>query len=72
MQGKYLSQAEVTNITRLLACTDLSLGTIGVRMSCTKATIVAINRKFGIRFYNGRRSIWDLNIDSEKSRDQDR
>jgi hypothetical protein len=72
MQGKCLSQAEVTNITRLLAYTDLTLGTIGIRMSCAKATITAINRKYGIRAYNGRRSRWDLNIDSEESRGQDR
>jgi ribosomal protein S13 len=61
-KGKYLSQAEITNITRLLASTDLNLEAIGTRMSCTKGTIVAINRKYGIRSYNGRRSVWQVNI----------
>ncbi len=67
-KGKYLSQAEIRNITRLLAHTDLNLESIGVRMSCTKGTIVAINRKYGIRSYNGRRSVWDLNIGFGKAR----
>ncbi|HYR83492.1 MAG TPA: hypothetical protein VE422_05380 [Terriglobia bacterium] len=70
-KGKYLSQAEIRNVTRLLAHTDLNLESIGVRMSCTKGTIVAINRKYGIRSYNGRRSVWDLNIDSERPGGQD-
>ena len=60
-QGKCLSVGEITNIRRLLADTELNLQEIGMRMHCAKSTIVAINRKYRIRFYNGRRSEWDVN-----------
>jgi hypothetical protein len=65
LKGKYLSQDEITNIKRLLAGTELTLQEIGARTACAKSTIVAINRKFAIRFYNGRRSEWVVNIASQ-------
>jgi ribosomal protein S13 len=69
-QGKYLSEDEITNIKRLLAGTELTIQEIGTRVSCAKSTIVAINRKFAIRSYNGRRSEWVLNFDSRESGSQ--
>jgi ribosomal protein S13 len=71
-QGKYLSQAEITNIMRLLACTDVTLENIGIRMDCAKGTVVRINRKYGIRSYNGRRSVWDVKANPQGSTSQDR
>jgi len=65
LKGKYLSQDEITNIKRLLAGTELTLQQIGMRTACAKSTIVAINRKFAIRFYNGRRSEWIVNMDTQ-------
>jgi hypothetical protein len=62
-QGKYLSEDEIKNIKRLLATTELSLQGIGARMNCAKTTIAAINRKYGIRAYNGRRSAWMVNLE---------
>src|SRR2546426_10069177 len=65
LKGKYLSQDEITNIKRLLAGTELTLQQIGMRTASAKSTIVAINRKFAIRFYNGRRSEWIVNMDTQ-------
>jgi len=67
LKGKYLSQDEITNIRKLLARTELTLQQIGARTACAKSTIVAINRKFAIRFYNGRRSEWIVNVDAQGS-----
>jgi hypothetical protein len=64
-QGKYLSQDEISNIKRLLASTEMTIQEIGTRVACAKSTVVAINRKFAIRSYNGRRSEWSLNESTE-------
>ena len=64
-QGKYLSIDEINHIKQLLASTDLSIQQIGVRVECAKSTIVAINRKYGIRLYNGRRSEWVINLEPQ-------
>jgi hypothetical protein len=68
-QGKILSAYDVSKIKQLLADTELSLQQIGARMECAKSTIVAINRRYGIRFYNGRRTEWILNVNSRASED---
>jgi hypothetical protein len=60
-QGKYLTEKEIANIRRLLASTELSLQDIGARVDCAKSTIVAINQKYGVRTYAGRRKQWVLN-----------
>jgi hypothetical protein len=59
-QGRFLLEAETEKIKRLLASTDLSFQDIAARMNCGKSTIVAINRKYNIRLYNGRRTHWGL------------
>jgi hypothetical protein len=66
-QGKVLSAYDVSKIKQLLADTELSLQQIGARMDCAKSTIVAINRRYGIRSYNGRRTEWILNVNSRES-----
>jgi hypothetical protein len=69
-QGRYLSEDEIANIKRLLAVTELNFQAIGTRMSCAKSTIIAINQKYGIRSYNGRRNEWVLTLDTKESPSQ--
>jgi hypothetical protein len=57
-KGNFLSADEIEKIKVLLAGTDMSFGDIAVRMDCAKSSIIAINRKYQIRFYNGCRTRW--------------
>jgi len=57
---KFLTEYEVGRIQRLLAATDLSFQNIANRMDCAKSTIIAINRKYNIRSYGGRRTQWEV------------
>jgi hypothetical protein len=44
-------------IQGLLAATDMTIGEIAARLGHSKAVVLSINRKFGIRNYIGR-SFW--------------
>ena len=57
---RFLSEREITRIQQLLAATELSFQNIADRMDCAKSTIIAINRKYSIRSYGGRRSQWQV------------
>ena len=59
-QGRRLSDAEVARIKHLLMDTEMSIPEIATRMGCSKGPILAINRRFGIRNYNGKRSCWQM------------
>jgi hypothetical protein len=59
-QGRYLSQQEIDRIVWLLLMTELTFMEIGERMSCTRATVAAINRKRQVRFYSGLKKRWSL------------
>ena len=59
-QGKYFSEDELNNIIMLLRQSDMSIQEIAERMRCSRSAVVAINRKFQIRLYDGRRSQWTL------------
>ena len=61
-QGKPFSQETVKKIKHLLAKTDLTIQEIAERMACSRANIVAINRKFMIRVYNKKRQHWEVDI----------
>ena len=63
-QGKYFSEYEVNKITALLHDTDLTVAEIANRMSCSRSAVAAINRKFQIRVYGGKRSEWRVNIET--------
>jgi hypothetical protein len=63
-QGRAMCASEVRQSTQLLSSTDMTLGEIAGRMSCSKGTVVSINRKFQVRDYNGLRSSW-LRVKSE-------
>jgi hypothetical protein len=59
-QGRRFSPEKVERIKYLLATTDMTIPEIAQRMGCSGTPIVAINRKFGIRAYNNKRSSWVL------------
>jgi hypothetical protein len=57
-RGNYLSDENIRQIVQLLSSTELTVSEIGERMSCSKSAILAINRKFKVRIYDGLRSRW--------------
>ena len=59
-QGLYLTDNQKRIIIRLLAETDMSLADIASRTRCSRSAIAALNRKTGVRLYQGRRSNWTL------------
>lgn len=60
-QGKYFSKDELNRIVMLLRDSDMSLPEIADRMRCSRSAVAAINRKFQVRLYEGKRSQWSLN-----------
>jgi hypothetical protein len=60
-QGKYFSKDELNRIVMLLRDSDMTLPEIADRMRCSRSAVAAINRKFQIRLYGGKRSQWSLN-----------
>jgi len=63
-QGKYFSKDELKRIVMLLRDSDMTLPEIADRMCCSRSAVAAINRKFQVRLYGGKRSQWTLNDDS--------
>ena len=59
-QGCSLTCKEIETILVLLASTDTTIQAIAERMSCSRSAIVAINRKFQVRTYGGRRNTWKI------------
>ena len=59
-QGCPLHESEIQTIVRLLASTDMTLLSIAERTGRSHAAIAAINRRFQVREYGGRRNSWAL------------
>jgi predicted DNA-binding protein YlxM (UPF0122 family) len=59
-QGCFLSEQEVRRVVHLLLSTDMTVAEIAERMRCSRSAVFSINRKAGVRDYNGRRSTWIL------------
>jgi hypothetical protein len=59
-QGCSLSEHEVKRIVRLLANTDMTIFEVAQRMTCSRGTIAAINRRFQVRKYAGPKGRWIL------------
>jgi transposase-like protein len=57
-QRRRFSDEELRKIIRLLQSTELSISQIAERMNCKPPAIAAINRRFEIRDYGGRRNEW--------------
>ncbi len=70
-QGKYFSDDELKRIIMLLRESEMSLPEIADRMNCSRSAVAAINRKFQIRVYGGRRSQWNLNRQPVFGREED-
>jgi hypothetical protein len=59
-KGKYFSEHELHRIVTLLRDSDMTLSEVSERMACSRSAVAAINRRFQIRSYDGRRSRWDV------------
>jgi len=57
-QGRSMRGDEVQQVIHLLFSTDMTVGEIAERMSCSKSTVISINRRFQVREYGGLRSSW--------------
>jgi hypothetical protein len=66
-QGCPLHESEIQKIVRLLASTDMTLLSIAERTGRSHAAIAAINRRFQVRAYRGRRNSWSLGPPSSSS-----
>jgi hypothetical protein len=64
-QGKYFTQDELNRIVMLLRDSEMTLPEIADRMRCSRSAVAAINRKFQIRLYGGKRSQWSLNSEQQ-------
>jgi DNA invertase Pin-like site-specific DNA recombinase len=65
-QGRTMREEELHKVIHLLAATEMSIAEIAERMSCSKSTVTTINRKSGVREYNGLRTRW-LNMEREEN-----
>jgi predicted DNA-binding protein YlxM (UPF0122 family) len=65
-QGLYLTDKQRQIIIRLLAETDMSIAEIASRTRCSRSAIAALNRKAGVRLYQGRRNNWTLATSPDK------
>jgi hypothetical protein len=57
-----MSEEGIRQIVHLLSSTEMALGEIAERMSCSRSTVISINRKFEVRQYNGLRSSWSKGV----------
>jgi hypothetical protein len=55
-----LKESEIRRIVGLLESTDMTLLNIAERTGRSHAAVAAVNRRFQIRAYGGRRSTWVL------------
>jgi transcriptional regulator len=59
-QGRYFTDKQIERIVLLLRETEMTLPEIATRMNCSRSAIAAINQKFQVRDYEGKRSQWTL------------
>ena len=59
-QGCILSEIKVRKIINLLSRTDMTVAQIAARMGCSRTAVLALNRKFQVRKYAGRRTKWSV------------
>ena len=63
-QGYSFSETELQKIVGLLSKTEMTIPDIAKRFACTPSAIIAVNRKFQVRNYSGRRTVWTVERDS--------
>lgn len=59
-QGYHFTEAELQKILHLLESTELTMPEIALRMNCSRTNIIAINARFKVRVYAGKRLCWTL------------
>ena len=69
-KGKYFSEQELNRILMLLRDTNMTLRELADRMHCSRSAVAAINAKFQIRVYGGKRSEWSVNCVRQSEGDQ--
>jgi hypothetical protein len=67
-QGQYISAESIRRIVQLLSSTEMTVSEIAERMSCSRSTVVSINRRHQVRQYNGLRASWSKSdLDTAKT-----
>jgi DNA-binding transcriptional regulator GbsR (MarR family) len=61
-QGNPMHEGQIRTVISLLASTEMSIPEIAQRMGCSRSAIAAVNRKFQVRQYHGRRSTWEVSV----------
>ena len=54
-QGHTMPVQSIRQVIHLLSSTEMTISEIAERLSCGKSTVIAINRRFQVRAYNGLR-----------------
>jgi transposase len=62
----YISAESLRQAVHFLSATEMSIGEIAARMSISKNTVIAINRRFQVRKYNGPGASWLPALDKKK------
>ena len=57
-RGQSMPEETVRRVVQLLSSTDMAPGQIAERMSCSRSSVLSINRRFQVRQYLGFRSHW--------------
>ena len=57
-QGRHITSESIQRVIHFLAATDMTVSEIAERMAISRSTVVAINRRFQVRKYNGLRTRW--------------
>jgi hypothetical protein len=60
MQGKRFTEEKVLRVQYLLAKTEMTIHEIALRTGASESSIAAINRRFDVRRYNGKRARWEM------------
>jgi len=64
-QGQHLQDWEIRKIVSLLESTEMSILDIAERTGRSHAAIASVNRRFQVREYGGRRTSWELSVESD-------
>jgi hypothetical protein len=60
VQGRPFHPEFEEKILKLLRETDMTIGEIAERVSCSRSLVGTLNRKRNVRFYGGARSRWTV------------
>jgi hypothetical protein len=60
MQGTRFTEDQVLRVKYLLAKTEMTIHEIALRTGASESSIVAINRRYDVRRYNGKRAQWEM------------